>query len=272
MRGAYIFLLFGFILLGAGIFWGGKLVTALPKKVTFSALSVEAIPEARVFLNDKELGKTPFEDEKLSPGEYTLRLLPETTASFSTWERKIKLNPGLLTYANYLFSPTESESAGEVLTLEKTGQGKGEIVVLSDPNEVNFSLDGKDQGAAPKALAGFETGEHEISFSFPGYHGRSLKIKTLTGYKILVSIKLAKITVAVPAVASPSGGFKVKILETPTGWLRVRAEPLVAATESAKVNPGEEYPLVEENKDWFKIQYDEGKEGWISSQYAKRLP
>ena len=65
----------------------------------------------------------------------------------------------------------------------------------------------------------------------------------------------------------------VEILSTPTGFLRVRAEPSTAATEVSQVKPGERFAFIEENetKDWFKIEYEKGEEGWVSSQYAKKV-
>jgi N-acetylmuramoyl-L-alanine amidase len=63
----------------------------------------------------------------------------------------------------------------------------------------------------------------------------------------------------------------VVIKNTPTGWLRVRMEPSLSATEAAKVKPGEKYTLLDEKNGWYKISYKEGEEGWISGRYAKKL-
>jgi len=270
-KAGLFFLFLGFVFLGGAIFWGGRLITALSPKKAASALEVNTLPKSRVFLDGKELGETPFKNEKFLPGEYTLSLLPEGTASFSSWERKISLNPRLLTYINYIFGPTERESAGEILTLEKIDKGKGEIIFLSDPDGASFSLDGEDQGTTPKVLSGFENGEHQIGFSFPGYHKRSFTIKTWASHKLLVNVKLAGIVEEIPPQASMSAVSKVKILETPTGWLRVRVDPSLSASETAKVKPGEEYLLVEEQGEWFKIQYEEGKAGWVTVEYAQKL-
>lgn len=270
MRRAYFFLLLGIVLLTGAFWWGQKLMANFSSKSVFAGLRVETIPLSQVFLNEKELGKTPFESEDLAPGEYVLRLTPEVNASFSAWERKIKLNPGLLTYVNYLFGPTDNDSAGEILTPEKINSEKGELVVLSDPDGAKFSLDGAEQGLTPKSLTGFGNEEHELKFLADGYHGKSLTVKTWQGHKILINVKLAKIARQMIPVASVSA-TKVKILETPTGWLRVRVEPSVSATEAAKVKPGEEYPLLEENKDWLKIQLPDNKEGWVSVQYTQKV-
>ena len=65
----------------------------------------------------------------------------------------------------------------------------------------------------------------------------------------------------------------VEILETSTGFLRVRREPSTLGEEIGRVEPGEKYPLIQtdEKTGWFEIEYEEGKEGWISNQYARKI-
>ncbi len=65
---------------------------------------------------------------------------------------------------------------------------------------------------------------------------------------------------------------KIEILDTPVGFLRVRSAPATTTTEAGQVKPKEEYVLLETSKDleWYKIEYKAGKEGWVSSQYAKK--
>ncbi|MDP3955064.1 MAG: PEGA domain-containing protein [bacterium] len=63
----------------------------------------------------------------------------------------------------------------------------------------------------------------------------------------------------------------VTIKETPTGWLRVRADASTSSAEVARVNPGESYPLVGEKSGWYRITYTTGKDGWISGQYAEKF-
>ena len=47
-------------------------------------------------------------------------------------------------------------------------------------------------------------------------------------------------------------------------------EPSTSASESAKVNPGEKYALIEEKNSWQKIEYETGKFGWVSAQYTEK--
>jgi N-acetylmuramoyl-L-alanine amidase len=66
---------------------------------------------------------------------------------------------------------------------------------------------------------------------------------------------------------------EVEILSTSTGFLRVRSEPSILGEEIGRVEPGERYPYLDEDEDtgWLKIEYEEGKEGWVSGQYAKKI-
>ena len=66
---------------------------------------------------------------------------------------------------------------------------------------------------------------------------------------------------------------EVEILSTPTGFLRVRSEPSTAGEEVAQVEPGDRFPYLDKDEDtgWFKIEYEDGEEGWVSNQYAKKV-
>jgi N-acetylmuramoyl-L-alanine amidase len=63
---------------------------------------------------------------------------------------------------------------------------------------------------------------------------------------------------------------KVLILQTPTGFLRVRDQASLNGTEMGQVKPGETYQLLDERTDWFQIKLTNGQSGWISSQYAQK--
>jgi uncharacterized protein YgiM (DUF1202 family) len=67
---------------------------------------------------------------------------------------------------------------------------------------------------------------------------------------------------------------QVEVSQTPTGYLRVRSEPSTLGNEVGRVVPGVKYNLIETDvkSGWFKIEYSEGQSGWISNQFAKRIP
>ena len=63
---------------------------------------------------------------------------------------------------------------------------------------------------------------------------------------------------------------QVLILDTPNGFLNVRAGPGTNNKIVAKVDPGKTFTLVKKEGDWYKIIYASSKEGYISAQYAKK--
>jgi len=65
-------------------------------------------------------------------------------------------------------------------------------------------------------------------------------------------------------------GAKIKVIETGTGWLRVRAGAGLGFDEVAKVDVGKEYKLLEDKGDWVQVQVDEKVSGWVSSTYVEK--
>jgi len=65
----------------------------------------------------------------------------------------------------------------------------------------------------------------------------------------------------------------VQILDTPSGFLRVRAQGSTGSSEIARVKPGDKLLFVSQDTagDWYQVLYDGKNKGWISSQYAKKL-
>lgn len=244
-----------------------------------AALQVSTLPKATVFLDDKQVGKTPYYDEKLKPGEYTVKLVPENESEgFATWTGKVKLNPETLTVVNWQFGKSESASEGEILSLEALDETRTELAVLSTPNQAEVTVDSKSQGESPILLKDTKAGDHEIRLTKEGYSERGVRAKAIANYRLTVNMQLAKLETGSPSAetklpATSSATLKkgtVVVKETPTGWLRVREEPSLNASESGRVNPGEEFPLMDEQEGWAKIEFQKGKTGWVSSQYIEK--
>jgi hypothetical protein len=72
-------------------------------------------------------------------------------------------------------------------------------------------------------------------------------------------------------VVGDGAGSRLEILPTGTGWLRVRSGPGLGNAEVGRVNVGESVTLLEESNSWYKIRLVDNTEGWISSQFTKKL-
>ncbi len=290
--GIIAFLLTGFFLIR---------VFGSAAKTNKAVLKVNSIPASAVFLNNQHVGQTPFEDF-FAPGEYTLKLIPESTLeNVVSWEGKVILSEGLLTFVNRELGSTELASAGELLTLEQIPGKKTQVVIVSIPDGAQVTINGENRGVTPLALDSLDAGEHEITVSALGSISRTVKVKVTRGYKLTAAFQLAVSDVVLPTAAlqeekpkdalkesTPSASPKtsskpsaspttlkppyVEILDTPTGFLRVRTEPSTSATESGRVNPGEKFPLLDQENGWYQITFGaKQEEGWISATYAKKF-
>lgn len=263
----------------------------------FGQLKIASSPNANVFLDNVNVGRTPY-DQKVKIGDYAIKLIPdhEATATAS-WQGKLHVYKNALSYVNRELGSSDINSAGEIYTItaasrENRKSGSGEVYIETEPVGAIVYLDNDEKGIAPLLLAEIPKGTHELSIFMPGFFRRTQKVNIEEYRRVNATIKLAIDQEAqrkqasnsaalerkpatdsaklspTPTGAKPSGKT-VTILQTPTGFLRVRTEPNVNAPEAAQVNPGDKFTVLDEQPNWYKIPYADGKEGWVASQYAK---
>lgn len=300
MRRKIVFLLL--ILGSVGLVIGviRYLSTRSPKQ---GVLRVSVNTQATIYLDNKPIGRSPYED-KVDQGEYTIKLVPEsTTTPASSWQGKIKVSPNLLTFVNADLAESEFASSVDVLWLEKISSNNSEITLTTNPDGASVSVDGEPKGNTPLVVSDVTPGEHTVAIASTGFAPHTIKVKTTAGYKLMATIKLALSPTsesslteseaspsATPAEEeiSPTGKVKVSptpkvtpktsaavpakpyitVKETPTGFLRVRMEPSTSATEAGRVNPGDMFHVLDTKDNWYQIEYEPDKEGWVSGQYA----
>lgn len=259
--GAVVLLLLGTI----GFLIRGRLVPAK------AGLLVETEPRSSVLVDGEQVGTTPVDISRRA-GEMVIKLVPiAENGPLAPYETKVTLAPGIKTVIRRNFGPTEEESAGEVISFEKLGGRLATLSVVSSPDAAQVFLDGVAQGFTPLRVEQITVGDHKISVSAPGYGQREITVQAAPGFKLTVVAKLAR--QGELAETKEEKEIFVEILPTPTGFLRVREEPSTVATEAARVTPGKKYLYIDENEDgtWYKIEHQQGKTGWISASYAKKL-
>jgi len=297
------FLPLGFILLIAALFLGRNLFKSRKK----AALSVQTTPKATIFLDGEHLGQTPYYNEKLKAGEYVLKIVPESSGqALNPWEGRVTLSPGILTVVNRQLGLTQDDSSGEILAFEPLADKKAiSISVVTTPDGAVINLDGEPRGFAPLSLDNISEGDHVLVVSSPGYQERSIKAKTVKGHKLIASVQLAReqeqpetpdedepeededkeSTTSAKASPKPSPTPKsspttssedpdrpfVEIDSPDTGWVRVREDATTGSEELTTVDHGEKFPLLDTQSGWYQIEYESGKEGWISGKYAEKF-
>jgi tetratricopeptide (TPR) repeat protein len=61
------------------------------------------------------------------------------------------------------------------------------------------------------------------------------------------------------------------LITTKEAPLRVRAKPNVLSKALAQIPKGSVVPVFQETNDWFQIEYQKGKKGWISKKYSQLI-
>ena len=254
------------------------------------ALQVTSQPKSQVYLNGKLLGETPFckceTSEMLPTGEYTLKLVPKEQG-FTPFENKVTITKSILTVVDRTFGQG-ADSEGSIISLSPLDNKKAaEILVVSFPESADVFVDTNAVGTTPLLLKNQTISDHEVKVKKDGYKEKTVRIRTVEGYKLnsliflginpnVIDLSPTPTPTASPAASvtpGPSGTTKptVLILQTPTGFLRVRDQASLSGAEIARVTPGETLELVSEVQGWFEIKLKDGKTtGYISTQYAQK--
>lgn len=241
---------------------------------------METVPEASVFINGSLVGETPYKGS-FKAGTILLRLVPKgSSENLIPFETSLTLAPGIETVVGRNFRVSESDSSGYVISFEKTGAQTAGLVAISQPDNAQILIDGVSRGFSPYKVSAIAPAKHTITIKSPEYSDFSMTVQTIVGYRLTFYAKLGKENNQDSFSGDKSRGTvvkMVKILSTPTGYLRVRSEPGVGGEEIAQVKPGESFPYLDIDvaTGWIEIQYEATKSGlpsgivgWISGDYA----
>ncbi len=141
--------------------------------------------EAIVLIDGEEVGITPIEDMDIVELEnITLQSVSDPTRTYS-----ISMDPapntGALVYRDLGVSSLFSE--GRDIWFEK---GRTGMTVISQPSGATVYLDGTEMGMTPLSLDDVTEGEYELALYSPGYDSHDMRITTLSGHNLKVSVQL----------------------------------------------------------------------------------
>lgn len=240
-----------------------------------AGVEIMAYPTAKVFIDGKEAGMTPYKNTSLMPKEVEIKLVVRELE----WVRKIELENKVTTVIDWEFGKTEEDSGGYVLSMEKTGDNnKAGLMINAIPDKSAVAIDGEIKEYSPIKLDEIGEGDRQITVSFPTYKSIDVFAKAVKGYQLVVEARLAE-EINTPNVTNETEPIPtsmatnekmVTIKQTETGWLRVRKTASNTAEELGKVKPKEKYKLIEESEGWYKIDLGDGRQGWVSAKYAEK--
>lgn len=168
-----------------------------------AGLEVTTSSPATVFLDDKDLGKTPLKNQNINPGSYTLRLIPDDT-TLAPYETSVVLESAASTVITRTFGETLLDSFGYSLSLVPGPSEVATLSVISDPDTGSLTLDGVPSGFTPLSKRELTPGTHEVIVGTPGYAEQKISVITALGFNLIVNVKLKAepITLTQPQVAT----------------------------------------------------------------------
>lgn len=255
------------------------LVFIVNQKPDKGALQVTSSPVSEVYLNGKLIGKTPFckcdLPNLIQTGNYTIRLIPLSGDS-QPFEQQITISPKIITAVDRTFGQGIL-GEGSILTFTPLSDTTDtQISVVSFPDKAQVFLDNNPVGSSPIILKKVTDSDHEIKVTKDGYKDKIVNISTKQGFQldatIFMEVSTSAQNIATPSASVTPTKIQITILQTPTGFLRVRQDPSVGALQIGQVNPGDKFDLLNEQNGWYQIQLPSGTKGWVSSQYATKTP
>lgn len=255
------------------------------------ALQVTANIASKVYLDDNLLGETPLckceQNNTIIQGEYTVKIVPDDT-QFTPFVVRVKIEPGVLTHVERTFLPGSLASA-YVLTLEKTNSKEPQLFVGTIPDSAMVAIDSTPGGTSPFFLDSISPSEHEIEIQKEGFAKKTIRVRTVPEYKLLISaylgtesaesIENTEITTPTPTPEQEkedeeegrSTENQIEINATQVGFLRVRSTPSTAGRELTRVEPGDVFTYTEIQNGWYKIDLPDGTSGWVSGTYVTEV-
>jgi hypothetical protein len=257
----------------------------LEKDNSGTVLSVISDPAgAIVFIDNAELGTTPFSTDTLTIGEYDLRV--ESTG-YEPQMARIKVQEGYeLNSSLKLFPmPTPKKVAllegsttlydvysSEALVTSNAAEWVRAIVYWNTTRGVSIA------GAGVNKEKVFD---YFVDYMGQIYNAQGVLVTASDGFVLEGTQKgayLRRVSDGPGLTDAAKTGLEslnitagkmATILPTGLGYLNVRSEPGVSGDLLTKVDVGTEYSVLEEATGWVKIKVSDTVEGWVSSTYVE---
>lgn len=153
---------------------------------------------ASVYLDGNYVEKTPFISRDLNPGEYTLKIQPDNP-ELIPYETQINLRAGLLSVVTWQLAERPEFSGGVVYEMEPiNSKNNSEISFVTIPDGAIITVAGKDKTFSPVIISDIIPGHLEFEVSLPSYGIQKHTINAIPGFRMLVTVKLAKENISKP--------------------------------------------------------------------------
>ena len=173
------------------VFFGGEIIRNTTGLGGKSGLTVEvASGEAQVLVNNKALGKTPFESKDIKPGNNVVTIRNETR-QYQTSIKFLSSKKDMIHAVGIIrdLGVSDTFSSGQEFWFDKENPNDT-LRIVSDPSGAVIYIDGSEVGKTPFSSSIITTGDYELKITYPGYESQTARINVQKGYTLNGSIKL----------------------------------------------------------------------------------
>lgn len=243
-----------------------------------------------VYIDGSEVGKTPFSSAAITNGDYELKISHEGYESTSTrinvqkgytLNISVKLFPYPVTPIVAMFEGSDGlydiSINNPTVTSDTQAWVKG-IIYWNTTRGINIDNVGLNKEKVFDYFIDYKGGIYDINGRIvvtDEDFGRLKDLKrgaylgmTSLGEGLTTEAKNALEKLSSWGVETVVSTKTATIKTTPLGWLRVRENPSLNATELTRVNTGNTYNVLEEGNGWVKIKVSNTMDGWVSSTYV----
>lgn len=153
------------------------------------------VGQAAVYIDDKEQGDTPFE-ENIRAGNHTVKLVKKTNQPdfYTTFEKSIDIEEGTQVVINWEIGPSEEFSSGEIYFFKQrldSTDDSSTVSVIPFPDTAQIYFDGaKQEDTRPLIINKIKDGKHKVKVEKEGYISSELDIQTKSGYDLFLEVRL----------------------------------------------------------------------------------
>lgn len=253
-----VWIFFGFFLAGCG---------ASDK----AGIEILANPTAKVYINGKEAGSTPYKNKGLVEGTMMVKLVWGNETQ-TVWQQDLRLHSFTDTVVD--LSMRKGLVSGYMLSLEANKKPENAGLILATyPDASLVDIDGTAYGVSPLRIDNLGDGDKHIKLMSPGYKDLDIYAKLIKGYVLSVFGFLNREDVvsepSITQVEKPISVQKATVLQNQVGFLRVRKEANTSSAEIRKIKPGESYEVILEQGDWVQIKISDDESGWVKSEFVQ---
>ncbi|HDQ88589.1 MAG TPA: PEGA domain-containing protein [candidate division WWE3 bacterium] len=243
---------------------------------------------ATISIDGAEVGKAPFLQDTITEGEYDLKL---SLPGYETQNIRIRIVKGYrLNVSAQLFpiplpgNPRIFEESGGLWDL--TLNNESIAASTERAKAVSYWMRTRPSAVAFGNEPGSSGAEAPVFEYYIDYRGNVYDIEgnAITSEEGVADLREKRVGAYLgfdtntPGLTTEAkevytaiftGVERATVLQTGTGWLRVRSTPSLSGEEIGKVNVGEVYSVLEKQTGWVKIKLTGDSMGWVSADFVK---